>query len=205
MALHGRLVVTSGMGDYALFHGGRWAIILSIFIASIPGFTGAVSGAAPRGSAIPCVSALLVAEVDNNRAWGLCIRFWHTINDLDTEQHSDLKEVTSLGAMAAGSLLGIPLPHWSFARCAELSNRSHYAAFSEAEVPTGVDQINRGLETITDLYATGHADPRERGDEGGRPAPFWPSYYAGWRDLTFTKLTLAVNQVLDAPHPISPK
>ena len=72
---------------------------------------------------------------------------------------------------------------------------------------TGVDQINRGLETISELYTQlVTLTPEEKTQmESGSTARFWPSYYAGWRDLTFTKLTQAVNQTLDAPHPISPK
>jgi hypothetical protein len=192
------------------FNGGTLGeLILSVFIASIPGIVVAFLAQyleqrrEDRNTLRIYVSArrLLALEVDNNRA--ALHTLWRAINDLDTEQHSDLKE--HLAAMAAGGLLGVPLPHWSFARWQRLEAIT-YAAFSEAEV-TGVDQINRGLETISELYTQlvtlTHEEKAQM--ESGSTARFWPSYYAGWRDLTFTKLTQVVNQTLDAPHPISPK
>ena len=185
------------------------SLILSVFIASLPGIVVAFLAQyleqqrEDRNTQRIYASArrLLALEVDNNRA--ALHTLWRAINDLDAAHHSDLKE--HLAAMAEGGLLGYPPPHWSFSRWQRLEAIT-YAALSEAEV-MGVDQINRGLETISDLYTQlVTLTPEEKAQmESGSTARFWPSYYAGWRDLTFTTLTQTVNQTLDAPHPISPK
>lgn len=182
-------------------------LILSVFIASIPGVVVAFLSQylerrrEDQNNRRIYLSArgLLAAEVNNNRA--TLQAFWRAINDLDTAKHSDFKE--HLAAMAENGLLGYPLPHWSLARWQRLEAIT-FAGFTQGEL-TGVDQINRGLETITDLYTQLITlTPEEKAEMAtGSAHRFWPSYYAGWRDLTFTKLTEAVTQVLDAPQPLA--
>lgn len=185
-------------------------LIVSVFIASIPGVVVAflaqyleqrredrtlrrIHSSARR---------LVAVEVNHNR--DALETAWRAINNLDGAQHTELKE--HLAAMAEGGLLGYPLPHWSFARWQRLESTT-FPAFAEAEL-SAVDQINRGLETVTDLYAqlvTLTPEEKAQIEAGGSAQRFWGSYYATWRDLTFTRLTQAVNQVLDAPHPVALK
>lgn len=183
------------------------ALILSIFIASIPGVVVALLSQylqqrhEDQNNRRIYLSArgLLAAEVNSNRA--ALDTFWRTINALDAEAHTDLKE--HLTAMAENGLLGYPLPHWSLARWQRLEAVT-FPAFTAAEL-TAVEQINRGLEGIIDLYTQLVTLTPEEKEEmsSGSARRFWPSYYADNRDLTFTRLTQAVNQVLDAPQPIA--
>jgi hypothetical protein len=182
------------------------AIILSVFIASIPGVVVALLSQyleqrrenQNTSRIYRSARGLLAAEVNNNRA--ALETFWRTINDLDTAAHTDLKE--HLTAMAENGLLGYSLPHWNLARWQRLEAMT-FAAFTEGEL-SAVDQINRSLETVVDIYTQLITlTPDEQSQmESGSVRRFWASYYAGWRDLTFTRLTQTVNQVLDAPHPI---
>ena len=180
-------------------------LILSIFIASIPGVVVALLSQylqqrrEDQNNRRIYLSArgLLAAEVTSNRA--ALEAFWRTINALDAESHTDLKE--HLTAMAENGLLGYPLPHWSLARWQRLEAVT-FPGFTAAEL-TAVEQINRGLESIVDLYTqliTFTPEEKEQIEEGGSVRRFWASYYATWRELTFTRLTQAVNQVLDAVH-----
>ncbi|HEY7341113.1 MAG TPA: hypothetical protein VH591_09550 [Ktedonobacterales bacterium] len=182
------------------------ALILSIFIASIPGVVVALLSQylqqrrEDQSNRRIYLSArgLLAAEVSSNRA--ALETFWRAINALDSAAHTDVKE--HLTAMAENGLLGYPLPHWSLARWQRLEAVT-FPGFTAAEL-TAVEQINRGLEGIVDLYTqliTLTPEERER-MKSGSANRFWPSYYADNRDLTFTRLTQTVNQVLDAPQPI---
>lgn len=183
-------------------------LILSIFIASIPGVVVALLSQyleqrrEDQNSRRIYLSArgLLAAEVTSNRA--ALEAFWRTINDLDTVAHTELKE--HLTAMAENGLLGYSLPHWSLARWQRLEAIT-FPGFTADEL-TAIDQINRGLESIVDIYTqlvTLTPEEQAQIDGGGSVGRFWATYYAGWRDLTFTRLTQAVNQVLDAPQPIA--
>jgi hypothetical protein len=182
-------------------------LILSVFIASIPGVLVAFVAQYleqrrdDRNTRRIYVGArrLLAAEVDTNR--NALEAFWLAINNLDAEQHTDLKE--HLTAMAEKGLLGYALPTWSFDRWRRLEAVT-FPAFRDAEL-AGVDQINRGLESISALYRqliTLTPDEQQQVDEQSSVRRFFPTYFADWRDLTFTRLTQAVNQVLDAPHPL---
>ncbi len=183
-------------------------LILSIFIASIPGVVVALLSQyleqrrEDQNNHRIYLSArgLLAAEVSSNRA--ALETFWRAINDLDSAAHTDVKE--HLTAMAENGLLGYPLPHWSLSRWQRLEAIT-FPGFTPAEL-TVIDQINRGLENITDIYTqliTLTPEEKAQIAGGGSVGRFWASYYAGWRDLTFTRLTQAVNQVLDAPQPIA--
>ncbi len=192
-----------------LIAGSLGELILSVVIASIPGIVVAfLSQYLAQRREIQnnrriYVSArgLLATEVNNNRR--TLETFWRTINGLDAAAHTDLKE--HLAAMAENGLLGYQMPHWSLARWQRLEAIT-FAAFAEDEL-SGVGEINRGLEGITDLDTQLITlTPEEKAQmESGSVNRFWPSYYAGWRDLTFTTLTQAINQVLDAPQPIARK
>jgi hypothetical protein len=80
------------------------AIILSIFIASIPGVLVALLSqyleqrreTENYRRIYLSARGLLAAEVNNNRA--VLETFWHTINDLDSAAHSDLKEHLAMTA-----------------------------------------------------------------------------------------------------------
>ncbi|HEY1388159.1 MAG TPA: hypothetical protein VGF38_06405 [Ktedonobacterales bacterium] len=183
-------------------------LILSVFIASIPGVVVALLSQylqqrrEDQNNRRVYLSArgLLAAEVSSNRA--ALEAFWRAINALDTAAHTDLKE--HLTAMAENGLLGYPLPHWGLARWQRLEAIT-FPAFTAEEL-TAIEQINRGLESITDLYTqliTLTPEEKAQIEEGGSVRRFWASYYATWRDLTFTRLTEAVNQALDAPQPIA--
>lgn len=184
------------------------ALILSVFIASIPGVVVALLSQylqqrhEDQNNRRIYLSArgLLAAEVNSNRA--ALETHWRTINALDAQAHTDLKE--HLTAMAENGLLSYPLPHWSLARWQRLEAIT-FPGFTAAEL-TAVEQINRGLESIVDIYTklvTLTPEEKAQIEGGGSVGRFWPSYYATWRDLTFTRLTQAVNQVLDAPLPFA--
>jgi hypothetical protein len=184
------------------------ALILSVFIASIPGVVVALLSQylqqrrEDQNNRRIYLSArgLLAAEANSNRT--ALESFWHTINALDAEAHTDLKE--HLAAMAENGLLSYPLPHWSLARWQRLEAIT-FPGFTADEL-TAIDQINRGLESITDIYPrliTLTPEEKAQIAGGGSVGRFWPSYFADWRELPFTRLTQAVNQVLDAPQPFA--
>ncbi|MGO8946953.1 MAG: hypothetical protein ACLQUY_04675 [Ktedonobacterales bacterium] len=141
---------------------------------------------------------LQALEVGNNRS--SLDTFWRTINALDAEQHQDSTE--HLAAMLYGGLLGYELPHWSFVRWERLEAET-FAAFREKEL-AGIDQMNRTLRSITELYSsltTLTADDKARleRDMGGR---FWTNRLAGERYSTCDKLAEAVAKVIAAPSPM---
>ena len=94
------------------------ALILSVFIASIPGVVVALLSQylqqrhEDQNNRRIYLSARGLVAVNSNRA--ALESFWRTINALDAEAHTDLEE--HLTAMAENGLLSYPLPHWSLAR-----------------------------------------------------------------------------------------
>jgi hypothetical protein len=181
-------------------------IILSIFIASLPGLLVAFlsdylqARREDRNTQRLYASArsLLALEVQNNRS--SLSTFWTTINGLDAERHQDSTE--HLMAMLYNGLLGYELPLWSFARWERLEADT-FAAFGEKEL-AGIDQMNRALKSVTELYSsltTLTADDKTELSKnmGGR---FWGNDMARDRYPTYDKLTVAVNQVLGVPSPM---
>ena len=141
---------------------------------------------------------LLTLEVENNRA-ALDV-FWRTINGLDGEQHQDGTE--HLAALYYGGLIGYELPHWSFSRWERLEADT-FAAFGEKEL-AGIDQMNRQLKSITELYsslvtltAEDKADLNQ--NMSGR---FWGNDLARSRFSTYSKLADAVQQVVGVASPM---
>lgn len=193
--------VFGGSGNPTLFD-----VILSILIASIPGMLVAYLSQylAQRHEdqntrrLYASARRLLALEVENNRA--SLEALWRTINGLDKEHQQDAKQ--HLAAMAENGFLGYTLPHWSFTRWQHLEPKT-YAAFAEKEI-VGIDQMNRTLASITDLYTDlVTLTPEDKKDleknMGGR---FWTNDFARDRVSTYDKLVAAVDQVLSAPHPL---
>ena len=185
---------------------GFFEVILSIFIASLPGIIVAFLSQylsqrhEDQNTRRLYASArrLLALEVENNRA--SLAAFWHTINNLDKEQQQDAQQ--HLAALADNGFLGYTLPHWSFTRWQRLEPET-YAAFNEKEI-VGIDQMNHALESITDLYtALVTVTPEDKKEfeqnMGGR---FWTNDFAFYRVSTYEKVAAAVEQVLGAPHPL---
>jgi hypothetical protein len=184
-----------------------WVTILSIFIASLPGVTVAFLSQylqerrENRNTQRLYASArrLLALEVENNRS--TLGTFWTTINGLDTERHQDATE--HLAAMYYNNgLIGYELPVWSFSRWERLEADT-FAAFGEKEL-AGIDQINRALKSVTELYSsltTLTADDKvELGKNvSGR---FWGNDLARDRYPTYDKLAAAVQQVIGVPSPM---
>jgi hypothetical protein len=181
-------------------------IVLSIFIASLPGVVVAFLSQylqerrENQNLARLYASArrLLALEVDNNRA--TLGSFWTTINGLDAEQHQDTTE--HLAAMLYSGLLDYQLPTWSFSRWERLEADT-FAAFGEKEL-AGIDQMNRVLKSITELYsslATLTAEDKAELSKnmGGR---FWGNDLARSRYPTYDKLAAAVQRVLGVPAPM---
>jgi hypothetical protein len=141
---------------------------------------------------------LLTLEVENNRA-ALDV-FWRTINGLDGEQHQDGTE--HLAALYYGGLIGYELPHWSFSRWERLEADT-FAAFGEKEL-AGIDQMNRQLKSITELYSslvtlTAEDKAELNQNMSGR---FWGNDLARSRFSTFSKLADAVQQVVGVASPM---
>jgi hypothetical protein len=183
-----------------------WVIILSIFIASLPGILVALLSQYLQERhenqnlqrLYASARRLLTLEVENNRA-GLGT-FWATINRLDAEQHQDSTE--HLAAMLYNGLLGYELPIWSYSRWERLEADT-FAAFSEKEL-TGIDQMNRVLKSITELYSsltTLTADDKA-GLEQNMRGRFWGNDMARDRYPTYDKLAAAVQQVAGVPSPM---
>jgi hypothetical protein len=181
--------------------------IIAVFVASLPGILVALltqylaQRREDQNTRRLYASArrLLELEVRNNRA--SLDAFWRTINGLDKEQQQDTEQ--HLAALAANGLLGYTLPHWSFARWARMEAET-YAAFTEKEI-VGIDQMNRALESITDLYtALVTLTPEDKAElaknMGGR---FWMNDFADWRVSTYEKMAGAVQQVLGASPPLA--
>jgi hypothetical protein len=142
---------------------------------------------------------LLTLEVDNNRA--ALSTFWTTINRLDAEQHKDSTE--HLAAMYNNGVIGHELPLWSFSRWERLEADT-FAAFGDKEL-AGVDQMNRALKSITELYSsltTLTSDDKAQLEKnmGGR---FWVNDLARDRYPTYDKLAAAVQQVTGMPSPMA--
>jgi hypothetical protein len=141
---------------------------------------------------------LLTLEVENNRA-ALDV-FWRTINGLDKEQHQDGTE--HLAALYYGGLIGYELPHWSFSRWDRLEADT-FAAFGEKEL-AGIDQMNRQLKSVTELYSslvTLTTDDKTELNKNmnGR---FWGNDLARSRYSTYSKLADAVQQVVGVSSPM---
>jgi hypothetical protein len=187
-----------------------WVVIgataLSIFIASTPGVVVAFlsdylqARREDRNTQRLYASArrLLALEVQNNRS--SLSTFWTTINGLDAEQHQDSTE--HLAAMLYNGLVGYELPLWSFARWERLEADT-FAAFGEKEL-AGIDQMNRTLKSVTELYRSLTTlttdDKTELGKNvGGR---FWGNDMARDRYPTYDKLAAAVKQVIGVSSPM---
>jgi hypothetical protein len=141
---------------------------------------------------------LLALEVENNRT-ALDV-FWRTINGLDAERHQDGTE--HLAALYYGGLIGYELPHWSFSRWDRLEADT-FAAFGEKEL-AGIDQMNRQLKSITELYSslvTLTAEDKADLNENMR-GRFWTNDLARSRYPTYSKLTDAVQQVVGVASPM---
>lgn len=191
-----------------IFGGGNpfYEVILSVFIASIPGIIVAYLSQylsqrhEEQNTRRLYASArrLLALEVENNRA--SLNSFWRTIDDLDNAHQQDMKQ--HLAALAANGLLGYTLPHWSFTRWQRLEPKT-YAAFTEKEI-VGIDQMNRALESITDLYtALVTLTPGDKAELAkNMDGRFWMNDFADWRVSTYEKLTAAVQQVLNKLNPL---
>jgi hypothetical protein len=141
---------------------------------------------------------LLTLEVENNRT-ALDV-FWGTINRLDTERHEDGTE--HLTALYYGGLIGYELPHWSYSRWKRLEADT-FAAFGEKEL-AGIDQMNRQLKSITELYSslitlTAEDKAELNQNMGGR---FWGNDLARSRYPTYSKLADAVQQVVGVASPM---
>jgi hypothetical protein len=141
---------------------------------------------------------LLTLEVENNRV-ALDV-FWRTINGLGAERHQD--ETEHLAALYYGGLIGYELPHWSFSRWERLEADT-FAAFGEKEL-AGIDQMNRQLKSITELYSslvTLTAEDKTELDLNmhGR---FWGNDLARLRYPTYNKLADAVQQVVGVASPM---
>lgn len=182
-------------------------LILSIFIASLPGIIVAFLSQylAQRHEEqntrklYASARRLLALEVENNRA--SLDAFWRTISGLDGERQQDATQ--HLAALAANGLLGYMLPHWSFTRWQRMEPET-YAAFTEKEI-VGIDQMNRALESITDLYtALVTLTPDDKKDlEANMGGRFWMNDFARMRISTYEKVAAAVEQVVGAPHPLA--
>jgi len=181
-------------------------VILSIFVASLPGVVVALLAQYLQQRRedqnlqrlYASARRLLALEVENNRA--SLDAFWRTINGLDSEHHQDGTE--HLAAMMYSGLLGYELPHWSFSRWERLEAEI-FAAFAEQEL-AGIDQMNRVLKSITELYSslvTLTTDDKAELNKnmGGR---FWANDLARLRYSTYTKLADAVQQVVGTPSPM---
>jgi hypothetical protein len=183
-----------------------WVIVLSIFIASLPGVLVAFladylqARREDRNTQRLYASGrrLLTLEVENNRS--SLSTFWTTINRLDAEGHQDSTE--HLSAMLYNGLFGYELPLWSFSRWERLEADT-FAAFGEKEL-AGIDQMNRALKSVTELYTSLTAlttdDKAELSKNmGGR---FWGNDLARDRYPTYDKLAAAVKQVIGVPSPM---
>jgi hypothetical protein len=181
-------------------------IILSIFIVSLPGVLVALladylqARREDRGTQRLYASArrLLALEVENNRS--SLSTFWTTINGLDAERHQDTTE--HLAAMYYNGLIGYELPLWSFSRWERLEADT-FAAFGEKEL-AGVDQINRALKSVTELYSSLTTLTTEDKTELGKNVSgrFWGNDLARDRYPTYDKLATAVKQVIGVPSPM---
>ena len=132
-------------------------IVLSIFIASLPGVVVAFLSQylqerrENQNLARLYASArrLLALEVDNNRA---------TLGRLLAPPSRSLTPSTMRTApsiwrqCSTADLLGYELPNWSFSRWERLEADT-FAAFGEKEL-AGIDQMNRALKSITELYSS---------------------------------------------------
>jgi hypothetical protein len=180
--------------------------ILSIFIASLPGVLVALLSQYLQERhenqnlqrLYASARRLLTLEVDNNRA--TLSTFWATINRLDAEQHQDSTE--HLAAMLYNGLLGYELPYWSFSRW-ERMEADTFAAFSEKEL-AGIDQMNRILKSVTELYSSLTTLTTEDKVDLGKNVSgrFWGNDLARDRYPTYDKLAAAVKQVIGAPSPM---
>lgn len=183
-----------------------WEIILSIFIVSVPGMLVALLSQylqqrhENRNTQRLYANArrLLALEVENNRA--SLNTFWTTINKLDAEQHQDSTE--HLAAMLYNGLVGYELPLWSFSRWERLEADA-FGAFSEKEL-AGIDQMNRILKSITELYSSLTTLTADYKTELGQNVSgrFWGNQMARDRYPTYDKLTAAVQQVIGVPSPM---
>jgi hypothetical protein len=184
-----------------------WVIILSIFIASLPGVLVAFlanylqARREDRNTQRLYASArrLLTLEVENNRT--ALSAFWTTINGLDAERHED--STSHLTAMYYNGVVGYELPLWSFSRWERLEADT-FAAFGEKEL-AGIDQMNRALKSITELYSsltTLTSDDKAELEKnmGGR---FWGGDLARDRYPTYDKLAAAVQQAIGVPSPMA--
>ncbi len=190
-----------------MFGSNFWQNVASVFAASLPGVIAVIVAQylAQRREdqntrrLYASARRLLALEVASNRA--SLDNFWRTINALDKEQKQNVQE--HLAALAENGLLGYDLPHWSFSRWERLEADT-YAAFTEKEL-AGIDQINRALAGVTDLYRDlVTLTPEDKADlaknMGGR---FWMNDFARMRDGTYSKLATAVQKVLSAANPLA--
>jgi hypothetical protein len=182
-------------------------VIAGIFVTSLPGIVVALLAQyltqrrEDQNTRRLYASArqLLADEVENNRA--ALDAFWRTIESLDKDHQQEPKQ--HLVALAGNGLLGYVLPHWSFSRWNQLEPET-YAAFSAKEISV-ISQINRDLQSITDLYpALVTLTPEDKADlaknMGGR---FWTIDFADMRLSTYEKMASAVQHVLSLPHPLA--
>jgi len=184
-----------------------WVIILGIFIASFPGVLVAFladylqARREDRNMQRLYASArrLLSLEVENNRT--ALSTFWTTINKLDAEQHQNSTE--HLTAMYYNGVIGYELPLWSLSRWERLEADT-FAAFGEKEL-AGVDQMNRALKSITELYSSLTSLTTEDKAELSKNVSgrFWGNDLARDRYPTYDKLAAAVQQVIGVPSPMA--